>query len=274
MTDIKISIVLYKNDKSQVLKAISSVLTNKLDVELHLLDNSPDDRLRVLDQIDHRILYVFNDNNPGFGTAHNIALRRSIKENTKYHLVMNPDVYFNPTVLEGIFYFMEENKTVGNLMPKVLNLDGSIQHLCKLLPSPINLISRLIIPQIIHQRTKLNNAFELRFWKHDQVANIPSLSGCFMFFRVDAIRKVGIFDENIFMYIEDLDLNRRIHNKYKTVFFPHEQIFHEHNRESFRSIKLLIIHLKSAIYYFNKWGWLCDNNRKIVNRETLANLKN
>ena len=153
MSDIKVSIVLYNNDKNQVHKAVSSVLTDKLDVELHLLDNSPDDRLRVLEQIDRRVTYTFNGSNPGFGAAHNVALRNSIKENTKYHLVMNPDVFFDPAVLERIYSFMEENKNVGNLMPGVLNLDGSFQHLCKLLPSPINLIARLVVPQLIHHKS-------------------------------------------------------------------------------------------------------------------------
>jgi GT2 family glycosyltransferase len=54
----------------------------------------------------------------GFGKAHNIALKKSIEENVPYHLVLNPDVYFEKGVLEELYKFMESNKDVGLVMPK------------------------------------------------------------------------------------------------------------------------------------------------------------
>jgi len=269
MVDLKASIVLYKNEAEQVIKAMSGLLASGLDFKLVLSDNSPTDELRFLSETDSRVEYIFNSDNIGFGSAHNNVLRNSLEDGTKYHLVLNPDVYFDADVLPAIFLYMEENRDVGNLMPNVLFPDGSTQYLCKLLPSPANLIYRFAIPRYFHRNTKLNELFELRFWDHDHIENIPSLSGCFMFLNVAALEEVGIFDENIFMYIEDLDLNRRIHAKYRTVFFPDKTIYHEHNRESFRNKKLLSIHMQSAFYYFNKWGWLFDKARKKTNQATL-----
>ena len=95
--------------------------------------------------------------------------------------------------------------------------------------------------------------------------NVPSLSGCFMLLRTSVLEAVGLFDENIFMYLEDVDLNRRIHTNYKTIFYPEVSIVHEYAKESYRNKKLLMFHIRSALYYFNKWGWIFDRKRKEVN---------
>ena len=273
MIDITASIVLFQNDYEPVSKAITSFLDTDLNVKLILIDNSPTEKLRGLEAIDDRIEYISSNKNIGYGSAHNIALRNSIEERAKYHLVLNPDVFFNPEVLPEIYSYLESNSDVGLVMPKVLNLDGSNQYLCKLLPSPADLFFRRFIPKFIPFTKKLDDRYELRFWDYSDTANIPNLSGCFMFLRVTAIAEVGIFDEKIFMYMEDLDLSRRIHNKYKTIYFPKVEISHAHNQESYRNYKLLITHVRSAFYYFNKWGWFFDQDRKKVNKITLQNLK-
>ena len=272
MFEVKASIVLYQNDYAQVLKAVTSFLDTDLKVKLILIDNSPTEELRTLENIDDRVEYIFNKENIGFGPAHNIALRASIEECAKYHLVLNPDVFFGPEVLPTIYSYLENNNDVGLVMPKVLNLDGSNQYLCKLLPTPANLFVRRFVPSFIPFTKKLDEKYELRFWNYSNTANIPSLSGCFMFLRVSALADIGIFDENIFMYMEDLDLTRRMHKKYRTMYFPEVEISHAHNRESYRNYKLLLKHMQSAFYYFNKWGWFFDQNRKKINTNTLQNL--
>jgi len=93
-----------------------------------------------------------------------------------------------------------------------------------------------------------------------------------MFLRTSVLKDLGPFDENIFMYLEDTDLNRRIHSKYKTIFYPKVSIMHEYSKESYVNKKLLIYHIKSAIYYFNKWGWFFDKERDELNSRCLSNL--
>jgi hypothetical protein len=71
-----------------------------------------------------------------------------------------------------------------------------------------------------------------------------------------------------FLYNEDTDLSRRIHRKYKTIFHPGVSIVHEFQKDLIE-VKTALIHLKSTVYYFNKWGWFFDNERKIINRKVL-----
>jgi len=80
------------------------------------------------------------------------------------------------------------------------------------------------------------------------------------------------FDDRFFMYFEDFDLMRRIHKVSKTIFYPHVSIIHDHAKESYKSKKKLIQHIKSAIKYFNKWGWIFDKERKEMN-DTASKMK-
>jgi len=274
MIDLSVSIALFHNKKEQVTRAVCSVLNTNLKIRLFLIDNSTYDDLKSLSNIDSRIEYIFNNANLGFGKAHNIALRKSIEENIPYHLVLNPDVYFGEGVLEELYNFMENNSDVGLVMPKVLYPDGKLQYLCKLLPTPIDLFGRRFLncgpfKKFIENRNKL---YELRFTGYDKIMEVPYLSGCCMFLRTNILKKVGLFDERFFMYLEDTDLTRRIHKVAKTIYFPYVHIYHEYGKGSYREFRLLYYNIDSAIKYFNKWGWFFDKERDIINRLTLQKL--
>jgi hypothetical protein len=160
---------------------------------------------------------------------------------------------------------------IGQLMPKVFYPTGEIQYLCKLLPTPYDLIFRRFLPQKwIIKRTE---TFELRASGYNTIMDVPYLSGCFMFLRTEALKKIGLFDENIFMYGEETDLCRRlIEGGYRTIFFPKVHIFHHFAKGSHKSWRLTKIGVESAIYYFNKWGWFFDKKRTKINKEILDKL--
>lgn len=267
--NLSASIVIYKNDET-ILEAIKSVINNRLFVLLYLIDNSPSDDVKVhLGEFlnNEKIIYIFNNNNVGFGAGHNIALRKCL-DKSDYHLVLNPDVTFGPDVLSKLVDYMEDNKEVGMVMPKILYPNNVLQPVAKLLPTPVDLIGRRFLPKswfINH-----NKRFQLEMSGYDKVFQAPFLCGCFMLIKVAALREVGIFDERYFMYTEDIDLTRRIYKKYKTIFYPHTFIYHEHAKASYKSFKMLYIHIKSTISYFNKWGWFNDKDRVSINKQTLS----
>jgi len=269
---IIVSIVLYKTDRTQAIRAIESALATSLELKVVLIDNSPNNSLKDLAYLDDRIEYLFNPSNPGFGAAHNIAMRESLASEAKYHLVLNPDVYFEAGVLERLINYMDSHPEVGHVMPKVLYPDGQIQHLCKFLPTPIDLIIRRFIP-FKSWKKRRTDYFELRFSGYNREMEVPFLSGCFMFLRVNALREVGLFDERFFMYAEDIDLTRRMHEKFRTIFYPTVQIVHEHGKESYKSKKMLLIHMWNLAKYFNKWGWFFDSKRLETNRKILQRLE-
>jgi GT2 family glycosyltransferase len=116
---------------------------------------------------------------------------------------------------------------------------------------------------------KNNQTYEMHRSGYDKLMNIPYLSGCFMLLRTQAALKARLFDERFFMYPEDMDLTRRIHRDYLTVFFPHATIIHNHEKASYKSIKMLWIHMVNMCRYFNKWGWFCDKERTLFNQTAI-----
>lgn len=262
---LAVSIVLYKNNRDELTLAINSVLASHLSIILFLIDNSPDDSLRNLTS-DSRVVYIFNNgDNLGFGKAHNIALRQAFSL-SEFHLVMNPDIRFDPGTLENLIHFIESDPSIGLVMPKVLDNHGNIQYLCKKLPAPFDLLIRRFGNKFVKNlfRERLLK-MEMRERDYNQIFAAPYLSGCFLLMRVTVLEEVGLFDEKFFMYMEDIDISRRIAQKYKTMYFPKAQVFHGHARDSYKSLKMLIVHIQSSIRYFNKWGWVYDKDRSYIN---------
>jgi GT2 family glycosyltransferase len=268
--DITASIVTYKNDLELLNGAIQSFLDTDLKCKLYILDNSPTNLISTMCK-DRRIEYIFNNSNKGFGYAHNIILRERSKLG-RYHIILNPDISYEKNVVEKLFDFLNENDEIGLVMPKILYPNGKIQYLAKLLPTPVEWIGRFFMPSK-KWKNKRNYKFELQFTGYDKIMDVPYLSGCFMFIRSSVLSEIGVFDEGIFMYGEDTDLTRRIHLKYRTVFYPHVHVYHEFHKESHKNLRLFWIHVKAAIYYFNKWGWIFDNERKQINKKVLRELK-
>ena len=269
------SIVLYQTNLTPLKKVIDSYFACKSEaLQLFLIDNSPTDVLKSVVTMypDKEIHYIFNNENMGYGKAHNIAIKKSMEQGLPYHIVLNPDIVIQEGALEKLTFYMNEHPEVGNIMPKIIYPNGQLQYLCKLLPSPIDLIFRRFIP-FKKWRDKINQKYELHSFRYNKKINIPNLSGCFMFLRTKALEKVGLFDENIFMYLEDIDLNRRIHRDYNTIFVPEAVVVHEYQKASYKNIKLLKAHIKSAIYYFNKYGWFFDKERRIINAQTLQEIE-
>ena len=267
------SIVLYNTKIDELKKVINSYFAYKGEKQLFLVDNSPTDKLKDIVEMypNNDIYYIFNNENMGYGKAHNIGIKKSIEQELPYHIILNPDIIIEEGTLEKLTSYMEQHPEIGNIMPKIIYPNGELQYLCKLLPSPIDLIFRRFIP-VKKWKDAINKRYELHSFGYDKIMNVPNLSGCFMFLRTEVLKQVGLFDENIFMYLEDIDLNRRIHSKYQTIYYPEATVIHEHQKESYKSKKLLKAHIKSAIYYFNKYGWFFDKERNNINRNVLREL--
>lgn len=257
--DIKITscIVLYKNDVVMLQEAICSFLNTKLNVKLYLVDNSPIDELKIL-VTDSRIEYIHNPTNPGFGTSHNIAIQKAFELDSDYHLVLNPDIYFEKGTLEQLCGFMDLNLNVGHVMPKVTYPNGEFQYLCKTNPTFFDLFARGFMPSFLKKAfQKRMDKYEYKNYDYNKVIyDIPYLSGCFMFLRTDVLKRVGFFDDKIFMYLEDADLTRRFLEVSQTAYYPEAHVYHHFAKLTHKKMKFKWITVESAVIYFNKWGWL------------------
>lgn len=266
--NLNISIVLYNSEFAEISNLVNTLKENTSINRVYLVDNSP---IRNNEFNICNAHYIFNGKNLGYGAGHNIAIKESIDNNIKYHLVLNPDILIESKILDQLLQKLDTNNDIGLIMPNIKYPDGQIQHLCKLLATPIDLIGRRFIP-LKKWNDSRNNKYELHFTEYNETMQVPSLSGCFMLARTDVLKVVGGFDERFFMYCEDFDLCRRIGQISKTIYYPAVSVIHNYEKGSYKVSRLLIYHIQSAFRYFNKWGWFFDKERRRINMETLDRL--
>lgn len=85
---------------------------------------------------------------------------------------------------------------------------------------------------------------------YDKPFEVEYATGCFMFFRTEIFKKLNGFDENIFLYLEDADITRRVNQISKTIFYPYNYVIHDWQRGAHNNLKLMWINIKSAVWYF------------------------
>ena len=267
------SVVLFNTPEHQIEHLLKCIRSSNCIDTFYIIDNSPaPQNISKCEGIN--IDYIWLNSNVGYGSGHNVAIKKSIASDYLFHFVLNPDISFESDALEMMLTRISKDDNIGLLMPLVTYPDGNIQYLCKLLPTPVDLFLRRFSFGPFKRVAERNaDRFELRFTGYNREMNVPFLSGCFMLLSLEILKDVGLFDETFFMYGEDIDLSRRIHEKYKTLFFPGACIIHDHEKASYKNLKMLWIHLINVAKYFNKWGWVIDPARKKINNKTLRALK-
>ncbi len=242
--------------------------------ELYIVDNSVGSIYSdyVSEQNSPYIHHIKNENNIGYGAAHNKAISIAEERNTKYHIVLNPDLYFKPDIIDELCRYADAHDKAVYMLPKVVYPDGEIQYLCKLCPTPLDAIGRRFLPKKIIEKREIR--YEIRESGYDHIMNPPILSGCFMFMRTETLKAHHIeFDERFFVYYEDFDLIRRLHRVGWTLYYPKVSIVHNHARAGHKFSKMFFIMMSSAIKYFNKYGWFIDKERNRWNKRMMDQIR-
>ena len=215
--------------------------------------------------------YVASIRNVGFGAGHNIGLRSLVEALADYHLMLNPDIMFGAGALETLQKVMDERVDVGLLMPRVTYPDGEVQRLCKLLPTPIDFFLRRFAPRQLQSLfSKRLAKYEMRGIENTACESVPFLSGCFMFTRLSALNAVNGFDERYFLYMEDVDLCRRMASLSKLLYWPGVTVTHGCYRGAYKNRRLMWLFVQSAVRYFKRWGWFFDKQRRSANRNAIS----
>jgi GT2 family glycosyltransferase len=264
MTRLTVSFVLFQTPVDEIARAVAQVQESISDARIVLVDNSPEpNAMPPLDL--NRVTIIRSGANIGYGSGHNLAFVES--GDGEYHAVLNTDLTYGPEVLPALLQFMDKRPDVGLVMPRICYPDGSIQHLCRLLPHPLDVFGRGFMAGMSWVKNR-NDVYEFRNWDYSSEKQFPFLSGCFMMLRRSVVSEVGGFDERFFMYGEDVDLSRRIRRQHGTVFFPNVTAFHEY-RSQRGGYDRMISKVINLSRYFNKWGWINDSERDVVNAWTI-----
>jgi len=259
------SLVLFKHSFNDIEATLSALLREDSVSTVVIVDNG--EHCTWLDSFEHEKVQVIRvPVNQGFGAGHNMVFDK-FKNQADYLLICNPDIHFDKGEVDALYEF-SHSESVGLAIPRILYPNGNNQYGCKLLPSPYQLFIRRFFSIAT---SSVNEQYELRDADYNKVFFAPSLSGCFLLISKDALGKIGGFDERFFLYMEDVDLSRRVCDAGLPVrYYPGSTVTHIAQAKSYKSFKFLTYHVLSAIKYFNKWGWFTDKQRIKLNSTCLS----
>ncbi len=221
-----------------------------LEVEIFVVDNaSGDDSVNYLKKRYPEVNYIANEENVGFGRANNQAIKRAAGT---YTLLINPDTLVSEDTLDVLVNHMEKNPECGAAGCKILNPDGTFApESRRSVPTIWSASSKVFGLNTLFPKSRLFSQYYLSWMDEDEPSKVPVLSGSFMFWRTNLLKKLGGFDERFFMYGEDIDLCYRIQNTaYHIDYVPETSIIHYKGESTKRGDLKYIRIFNQALYLF------------------------
>lgn len=220
MVKLSITIVNYNAGDYLIdcLKSLTAAKDEADQMAIYIIDNdSSDDSIKKAKKQFPRLTYILNKENLGFGRAHNQALRL-IKDG--YILILNPDTVVPKGVIKRMLQFMEADPAVGASTCKILFGDGKEDLTAhRGFPTPW--------ASFLYYFFKNDSLYHLTKQDLTVPHEIDALSGSFMLTRAEVLSQVGFFDEDYFMYAEDIDICYRIKEAgFKVMYVPDVLIVH------------------------------------------------
>jgi GT2 family glycosyltransferase len=217
--DLTIIIVNY-NTKALLQKCLESVFSSQTNstFEVIVSDNgSTDGSIEIVRQNFPKVRLIENKVNLGFSKANNIAIKQSTGE---YILLLNSDTVVRENTFDLSIKYLDEHPQTGIMGGKVLLPDGSLDQACRRkFPNPWNSFLRLF-------GFKKFSDYNIDA-PTDQEMEVDSVMGAYLMIKKSVVSKIGLLNEDYFMYGEDLDWCWRVKDAgYKVIYYPKAEIIH------------------------------------------------
>ncbi len=252
--DLSIIILAFRN-KEKLRATIAAILESKTQrsYEVIVVDNdSQDGTAEMVEQEFSKVKLIRNQNN-GFAKGNNIGLRASYG---KVILFLNPDTAVQPNVLEECFAKIESDKTIGFLSCRLIKEDGSLDVAARRsFPNPVNSFARLV--HLDKFFPKVLGSYNMLATPEDQEQEVDSVVGAFMMVRRDVIEKIGNWDEDFFMYGEDIEYCYRAKQAgYRNIYFPRVTTVHYKGQSSKKTPYFALYHFHKSMWVFYRKHYL------------------
>ncbi len=201
-------------------------------MEIIVVDNnSGDDSVPMLKLHYPQVKLIENSDNKGFSKAVNQAIPHCRGE---YLLLLNPDAKVVGDAVSAMARYLDQNPDVGACGPKVLNADGTLQLACRrAFPTPAASFYRLTYLSHFFPKNPALAKYNMTFADPDQLLEVDALSGSCMMIRNQVVKKIGLLDEDIFMFGEDIDWCWRVKEAgFKVMYVPEAVVYHIHGASS------------------------------------------
>ncbi len=236
----------------QCLHSVQKSMGN-LSAEVIVVDNnSVDNSVLMVKENFSFVKLIENKKNTGFSYANNQAIKIS---SGKYVLLLNPDTIVEVDTFSKVLSFMESNENAGGL--GVMMIDGKGNFLPESkrgLPTPTVAFFKIFGLAALFPKSKIFGKYHLGFLDKEKIHEVEILSGAFMLLRKSALDKIGLLDEDFFMYGEDIDLSYRlIKGGYKNYYFPETRIIHYKGESTKKSsINYVFVFYRAMVIFAGK----------------------
>ena len=229
MEKVSVIIISY-NVRSYLAHAIDAIMKSDYgELEIIVVDNNSYDGTceYLKENYDHvsSIHVISNSENVGFGRAVNQATKVATGE---YYLILNPDTIIEEETISVLVNYLNKNKNVGMVGPKILNADGTLQLACKRsFPTIKVALPKILGLDRIFPNSKWAGKYNLTYLDPEKNASVDAISGSCMLLSAETFNRLSGFDEQFFMFGEDLDLCARIWESGQEVHYvPETKIVH------------------------------------------------
>jgi len=252
--DISIVIVNYnvKYFLEQCLQSVEKAIAN-ISAEVFVVDNnSVDGSCGMVKEKFPWVTLIANKDNVGFSKANNQAVRIA---KGRYVLLLNPDTVVEETTFEKTVAFMDANPDSGGLGVKMIDGKGNFLPESKRgIPTPMVAFYKIFGLSKLFPKSKTFSKYHLGYLDKDSTHEVEILSGAFMLMRKATLDKIGLLDEDYFMYGEDIDLSYRIlKGGYKNYYYSDTTIIHYKGESTKKgSINYVLIFYKAMIIFARK----------------------
>jgi GT2 family glycosyltransferase len=248
---MKLSVVILHTNDKLIFQTLDSLFkTVKTEFECILVDNNKNKlQFEEIKKQYPQIKTIQNPKNYGYARGINVGLKAASGD---FILALNPDIILFEKTIDIMVEYMEKNKDVAVLGPKLVNADKSLQYSCRRFPK----LSTMLFRRGPFKRfvKKALEEYEMHDSDHNKIQEVDWMCGGFLLIRKDVFQKIGFMDEFYFLYFDDVDFCRRAHHAGKVVYFPESQAIHAASYESKTKLIPFLIHLRSMIYYFLKYA--------------------
>ena len=216
--------------------------------EIWVVDNaSIDESPRMVRERFPQVHLIENLDNVGFAGANNQAIQRCTE---KYILLLNPDTLVEPCALQTLVDFLDTHPKAGAAGARILNPDGSTQISSHPRPTLFREFWRMFHLDALWQYAE----YPLSKWGTDQAQEVDALMGACLLLRKEVLDHIGYFDEDYFIYSEEVDLCFRIQRAgWHLYWVPHAKVVHFGGQSTQQVPNEMFLHLyQSKIKYFRK----------------------
>ncbi len=259
---MKLSIIIVNYNVKHFLEQCLNSVFNAIqgvDAEVIVVDNnSVDGSIQMIEEKFHNVILIANKDNRGFSKANNQGIDISKGE---YVLLLNPDTIVEEDTFEKCIQFMDEHPDAGGLGVKMLDGKGRFLPESKRgLPTPSAAFYKMFGLSKLFPKSKIFSSYHQGYLNENETHSIEILSGAYMFMRKEALDKVGLLDEDFFMYGEDIDLSYRIiKGGYKNYYFPETRIIHYKGESTKKNSVNYVYVFYNAMVIFAKKHYSSEN---------------